>query len=341
MTISIKIEKCACPIVWLDTSIIIKISKLINKLSKFSKLEKDRLLFLYDTITTLVRDKKIICPLSEQDEEVWGERKLWFETANSLSLGVKTLSQKGVVDSQYEKCVEAFCNKFQEISLSYKDIFIKDPIDEVEEVINDGYIVSVDRPVLFGEDYQKKFKKSIYEELEKQRKENVRKKVSVDEQIEQEYIGPLAAMRILFERFLIQEGDNEEDQMNNLFGTFEMFEKIGIVKKIMNTDDILEAIKHFIGFYFSEYNKAMPYNRINAYLSAFMMTDKQPIRSGDVMDIKHISTLLPYSDLFITDKQRSVFLNKHNFDEEYNSLICYIGDIEVIESFVSSLGVQR
>jgi hypothetical protein len=68
-----------------------------------------------------------------------------------------------------------------------------------------------------------------------------------------------------------------------------------------------------------------------------MMTDKQPIRSGDPMDIKHIYTLMPYSDLFITDKAMSAFLKSKEYDKKYNTQVCYIGDNDQMKDFFQNL----
>ncbi len=67
------------------------------------------------------------------------------------------------------------------------------------------------------------------------------------------------------------------------------------------------------------------------------MTDKQPIRSGDVKDVEHISSMLPFVDMLITDKQRKVQLQKLKFNEEYQTKICCIWDSDEIESFFDSL----
>jgi len=66
------------------------------------------------------------------------------------------------------------------------------------------------------------------------------------------------------------------------------------------------------------------------------MIDKQKIRSGDMMDIHHVSTLMPYCDLFITDKAVSAFLKRKGLDRLYGTKVCYIGDTEDIGAFFAN-----
>lgn len=47
--------------------------------------------------------------------------------------------------------------------------------------------------------------------------------------------------------------------------------------------------------------------------------------------------MLPFVDMFITDKQRKVQLHKLSFNEEYKTKVCYVGDSKDIEEFFDSL----
>ena len=67
------------------------------------------------------------------------------------------------------------------------------------------------------------------------------------------------------------------------------------------------------------------------------MIDPQQIKSGDPMDICHISTLMPFSNLFITDKHWSNFLNKKSYNNLYDTMICYVGDTKEIDNFFENV----
>ena len=93
----------------------------------------------------------------------------------------------------------------------------------------------------------------------------------------------------------------------------------------------------YISFYKSEHNRSCPFQNLSCNLNAKILTDPQPIKTGDMMDIQHIASLMPFSDLFITDKAWSAFLNSNRYDGAYKTNICYIGDSNKIESFFDSL----
>lgn len=83
----------------------------------------------------------------------------------------------------------------------------------------------------------------------------------------------------------------------------------------------------------SNYYREIPNKKISVEFFSKLMTDKQLIRSGDIKDIEQISSMLPFVDMLITDKQRKVQLHKLRFNEEYQTKICYIGDSEKIKEF--------
>ena len=51
---------------------------------------------------------KIICPLADQEGEVWINRKDWVDTIRELSLGIECLSLKEVQDNQLHKAMSSY-----------------------------------------------------------------------------------------------------------------------------------------------------------------------------------------------------------------------------------------
>ena len=81
----------------------------------------------------------------------------------------------------------------------------------------------------------------------------------------------------------------------------------------------------------------MPYTNLSCRLTAHIMTKKQPIKQGDSTDIKHISTVMPYADLFITDKAMRNIIKQQKLDWLYKTKVCYVGDTDIIDDFFSKL----
>ena len=218
--------------------------------------------------------------------------------------------------------------------LKYTDVFHSDPVEELKDILKSPIFVSVKHPILFGEDYQRTLKSNLYTAMEKQRKKNVESKVTFEKQLELEYVGELEALFELQKQFLSVQFKNDDDQLNAACGTINLSRQLKIWKSLTGKGLDYHGL---IGFYKSDHHKSMPYTNISCNLFARLMTDKQSIRSGDAKDIEHASTLLPYSNLFITDKAMSNLLKMRKFDKLYNLAICYIGDTKIIDEFFSRL----
>ena len=89
--ITVKIIKSEVPIVWLDTSIINVMTQWKHDLCKIDDVQKERISGLYNAIYENTRKGKLICPLAEQEEEVWIERNKWLNIIHSISLGIENL----------------------------------------------------------------------------------------------------------------------------------------------------------------------------------------------------------------------------------------------------------
>jgi hypothetical protein len=332
--IEIKITKSEIPILWIDTSIINLMTQWKFKLGVLDRTQEKRISSLYNSIFNYVSKGRLICPLAEQDGEVWVERDKWFDTIESLSLGIETKTLYDIQNKQMHRFMKAFMNNEKTVTLNYKDAFYSDPVSELRDVLKQPIFFTVHHPILFGEDYQKTLKANIYQAMEGVRKKNVESKVTFKKQLEREYIGELKALFIHQKRFLLNQFKDEDEQLNATYGTINLNQQLMLWKSLTGGESGYDGL---INFYKSKYQKSMPFTRISCNIIAKLMTDKQQIRSGDVMDIKHASTLLPFSDLFITDKAMATFLKKRNFHKDYNTIVCYIGNTEVINNFFSKL----
>jgi hypothetical protein len=332
--ISVKIIKSTIPIVWLDTSVITVMTQWKHSLCKLDDIKKERISNLYNFIYDNTQKGKIICPLAEQDQEIWVERDKWLNTILTLSLGIETLVLGSIQNKQRYIFMKAFLENKQEIILNYKDVFHQDPVEQLKNTLDKPFFVTVNKPVLFGEDHQKNLKQNLLHELNQTREKNIKLNISFEKQLGKEYMGELEALFILQKQFLSGQFKNEEDQFNATCGTINLNSQLMIWKNL--TGKTLDY-KGLIDFYKSLHYRAMPYTNLSCNLFARLMIDKQPIRSGDEMDIRHISTLMPFSNIFITDKAMSTFLRKKKFDKLYNTIICYIGDTQIIDSFFSNL----
>lgn len=330
--VSIKIEKSPVPIVWLDTSIITNMTVHKANPNQLDKTQQVRIGQLYELVRSASRAGRIICPLAEQEMEVWAGRDEWLDTIHDLGLGIECASEKTIQERQMRSAMTAYLSKSQEVRLSYQDAFLSDPVQELREVLQKPIFVTVRRGVLFGADYHRKKNPETLALLNEARETNVASRVPLEKQLITERLGELRLLISQCDEIL--SGRESSDDENAFWGYIDLGKRIREWSELGGQPaDILG----YVEFYKSEYNLKSPCNEIGATLFAKIMVDPQPIRSGDPMDIKHISTLMPYSDLFITDKAWSTFLNGRGIASLYGTKVCYIGDTDVISDFLTPL----
>lgn len=328
------IEKSRIPIVWVDTSIITNMCILKSAPEQLDKIQQERIEKLYDQIYKYGREGKIICPLADQEGEVWVKREEWMDTIRDLSLGIECISLKGIEDNQRYKAMQAYVSRAPSIYFSYKDIFYGDPTEELLDNLKNPYFVTTYYDIFKGADYQRNNKNKLIDELNYQRARNISSGLSFDAELSSEYTGEINILIQMSRDLLNGKVLNENDQLN-YFGAH-----LDLCRQLKIWEDLTVCANDFEGlvkFYISGYNINCPCVKLSCYLLAKIMTDPQPIRTGDPMDIKHISTMMPFSDLFITDKAWSFFLKRKSFDTEYGSSVCYVGDTNIIDGFFNKL----
>lgn len=325
--VSIAIEKSPTPIVWVDTSIVTNMTIWRDNPDQLEKTQRERIEKLYHLIIESTRAGKVVCPAAEQESEVWVNREQWLNTMNFLSMGIDCLDLKSIQDAQLRKAMSAYNSKSNAIKLSYMDAFHEDPGEELLSTLKQPFFIGLNTGILFGAEYNRENKATLLEMLNNQREENVRNKKTYESQLEAEYTGEIEALIQMHQDQMSGNISDEQYDFNSTWGSFELLERVQMWQASGGTDD------EIIGFYRSEHNKALPYIELSCSLFAKIMTDPQAIRSGDHKDIQHISTMLPYSDLFITDKAWRTFLNNKKIGEKYNTQVCYIGDMETIDVF--------
>ncbi len=328
--VDVVIKKSEIPIVWLDTSVITNMTIWKSNPDKLEAKSRDRISRLYTLIRSNVREGKIICPLASQEGEVWVNRNEWLDTIYDLGLAIECAGIKRIKDNQELSAMKAYINKSGNIFHFYEDAFLTDPVEELRLANSRKFIISARRNILFGKDYVKEKKEKIIYELNKQRLKNVANAVSYDRQFELELMGDIEAKIVCMKDFEKGVFANDEDRINAYFGRLSFLDSVDLWSRLNKVDFDQRG---YLEFCKSEYYKKCPYNYISARMFAKLMVDPQPIRSGDPMDVEHAASLMPYSDLFITDKAWSKFINDSKISNEFATTVCYIGDDDKIEKF--------
>ena len=330
----VNIEKSKIPIVWIDTSIITNITIYKNKPKQLAETQRNRIKTLYGQLYDATRKGMVICPLAEQEEEVWINRDEWLDTINELSLGIDCLPLKGIQDNQLDKAMKAFLSGSDSIELSYTDAFYDDPVEELEETLKSPIYVTTNHGLIFGADHQKNTKAELVRFLNETREKNIKENVSFERQFELESMGELDALFQLQGQMFRGVFSGEMEEMNAFWGTLNLRGRLQRWSVLSGRENDIDG---YISFYKSEHNRNCPFQNLTSNLYAKIMTDPQAIKTGDMVDIQHIASLMPFSDLFITDKAWNAFLNTKRYDSAYMTNICYVGDTAKIDRFFDSL----
>ena len=326
---NIEINKSNIPIVWLDTSILTKICIAKESPKKLDILQQGRIQRLHELLYKASREGKVICPLAEQEREVWRNRSSWLDTVNELSFGIECISDGEIEKRQIVSAMKAYTNSSNTISLSYRDAFFSDPVKELKEILQNPFYLALDTPLLFGEEYQKRKKEKTLLLLNKQREKNISDGISYQTQLKEEEFGAIRAILQMATDFLENKKMTEDENFNAWGAFITISTHLDAWEMITGNRDLGPLTE----FYASKYYSSCPHNVLTTKLYARLMVDPQPIRSGDPMDIVHISSLMPYADLFVTDKAWSTFINRKSLHREYGTKVCYIGDFDEIERF--------
>ena len=318
----INLIKCDIPIIWLDSSIIIKIAKWKNNtLSNKSDLKV--IPEIYCTIKKLVDNKKIICPIADQKEEIYWNDDLIIDILYSLSRGIKFKFRLSIEKYQMQQFMKAFIEKAEDASVSYRHAFRRDPIKELMEEKKYNVIVNMPKLESMYEVEQKK--ENLRNKLEDLRTTAQNKKENFYQRLELEYEGCLNA--------ILELGSNS---LNKLF-----IQKDFSLENYSNLTVLAEPLcwwKHFNGepkdfnglksFYLSDTFKEIPIIEIKCKIFAKILTESSVIKKGDVMDIEQISALMPYCNYLVLDKSMKHWLLKLKLNEKYNTNVFSVSDFD-------------
>jgi hypothetical protein len=135
-------EKPALPTLWLDTSVIIKLTK-IARSEALQRVEVERLTRLRALIEELTSAEKLLCPQADQEEEYVAQRldKEVHGDFLVLSLGIRLRHRQGVFDYQVQVAMKAYVQKAQEINLPADMFFHGDPADQLQRARERSFVI--------------------------------------------------------------------------------------------------------------------------------------------------------------------------------------------------------
>ncbi|WP_169083271.1 hypothetical protein [Paenibacillus sp. PL91] len=330
----IQMKDCPLPILWLDTNVVIDMTKYREDV-ELKDLQRERVSKLIDVIYQKTRAGKLLYVEGDQDEEINSLNNEAHRTQSFLSMGIKFQFRKAIHDEQLYAFMEAYINKEDTVIMDYRDAFYNDPVEELKErnkEILNGLIISVHGEVTEQEIRERTNRKQIIlEQFNELRQILVASGVTYEQQLEQEYTGIIQASRVVIDKI-------RNKVSNGLMITTEDIDQLSIITDLGTMwNQLSDRPEGLIDFLKSECYKEIPHIDIGSKLLAKIITSITPVVSGDSMDVNHISTVLPYSDIVVTDRKMKNRIVQLGIDKKYNTKVLCLNDIDQILSELERL----
>lgn len=298
----ISISKPPIPILWLDTWCILEMAAALNSEDVPRKENVERIL---DRIISLTKKKKIICPEGDQDIEISVSNNLKIveksrEIQARMSLGISLNIYVAVEHLQIQRMMKAVIEKRSEVEFLCKDIFADDPIRTIDK--NDKFIVSVHIPKSQEQiDEQISVHKSIAQDWESLRQDARKNRKKYEETLAHEFKGVAEAITHVMTNIAAKTihklpiSEKEYMQSVDIAGT-----PLAWWEHYSGKQDSLPEV---ISFYSSVEYAQIPFVNVGTRLLAELVSGNEAVTPSDVMDIHHMSTVLPYASYIVADKR--------------------------------------
>lgn len=321
----IRIIKNSRPILYLDTCVLIELSRYEKGVCKNEHI--DKIGALYNFLVTAMREKRILCVLGNQLEEMGtsqnreSAREFLFRFTN-----VEFASPYHVEKVQMEKGYQAFVWNMSTQTLNVADI-----IEHPEYVSNSSIeihavpIYTQERMIKLKEDKQK-----LATTLN-----DVKNRRHVAENYDAQLALELESDIQVFKYNLEHTKDSWETCMITMDALKAIYRRVGIDPCNSSDDDKLKAVVSHNKFLISPYHHKLPRVWIRSVLFAHLMQRQNKIIPSDNLDIMWASAYLPFVDYVVTDSAFCNLLNQSSLADQYGTKVYSFRTLEnLLKNFV-------
>ncbi len=334
----VEVNRCPIPMLWLDTSVIIDLTKYRENIKFKEDIQYERTARLNQIIFEKTRSRTLLFVEGDQREEINSLTKEAHGTQSYLTLGIKFQYRKQIHDNQLYCTMKSYLKNEEIVELPYSDAFHRDPIQEIRErdrgplngIIISAYMNTSDEEI---KDRIAR-KERLVRELESLRQDRLASGITFEQQVEQEYNGTLHA-GLLGMKNLSFKIENGIDITFDDVAQSSVFSEIVEMWARLSRD--IRHEKNLTDFLTSAHYRAMPYLDIQSRLYADVITGVKPIQTGDSMDIEHLSTVIPYCNYVMTDLKMKNRIIRLGIDKQYNTKVYCLRDTKELIDDLSKL----
>jgi hypothetical protein len=328
-------DKPSLPTLWLDTSVVIKLTK-IARGEALQSIEVERLTRLKKLINELGEAGKLLCPQADQEEE-YADERLDSEVHRdflSLSMGITLSHRQGIFDFQAMIGMKACVEKANTIHVPLDSYFHSDPVEELNAARSRRFVIGgnmfKDPEILARRRTAKSEVQRVWEEL---RQEFAGQHRTYEEQLQEE--------RRRYADAVVTQINEFEQKVRH--GGIDFWGFMGVQGFLLYRTYWNElggkppgtAGLHF--FFCSPYFNELPIVKIRCQLGADLLTGNQPILSGDVMDVELLSTAIPVSHHVLTDRKMADRIHRRGIVSDWQTEVHSMSDIDKLFGKLESL----
>ena len=332
MPVTVRVDRPVLPIIWLDTSVLFKMSRVIRGTNEP---DAGRVIPIREKILALVSANKLLCPEANQDAENFGSPAQFSRAFIHISRGVRTCRPSEVKLRQEICAMRAYLSKSDNVDITVDTLFDGDPITQLNAANSSPFLIDIE--VQKNEDLIAKLRHArleIYQLLEELRVRNRSLNVSFSEQLEREIKGDVSErLRQVLDIFC-KFNAGQDFNLDQWSGCQPLLSLAKAWELSAGADAGPKAFGEFLN---SDHCREVPSNLISSHLMAKLMTGSRKIKHGDAMDISHISTFLPYADLMIVDAAMKHLVEELNLASRYGVACFSLSDSAKIIDWLDGL----
>ena len=307
--LNIKVERHEKPCIYLDTNAMLELAK--HERGSCAGAHKQEIGELYDMLTALTRENRILCPLGNQMQEMGMTAKR--KTARLFLYrftNCELLHPDLIFTAQMQAGYRAFYNTEASINLGIHTAFEQNKYPGSQFVIHADPVYSPEKAKELREE------KHHIEAVLNAMKANGEIKANFTEQLraelESEYISFLSALA---------------EPMASEKACMRYMEEIGKFHRITGFSPTTEAEQHinhlasYTEFLISPYHDVLPYIWIRANLWSHLMHREKAVLHSDNLDIQWAAAYLPFIDYAVTDNACCQLLQDSGMAELYGTKV--------------------
>lgn len=326
-----KIYKPPIPIIFLDTFFFIDLIK--NRHQKVKSPYYQEQENLINIIKDLTKQKKLLCPQGDQEEEYELGSLYTNEIKKEqslLSYGISTTYHWGVQRHQTHTAMRAYINGDKTVLYDYNSLFSTNPIKELEQALSNEFIVSViSNPKNDTLSKRRKTKKELALEFERLRQEKISIGTNFKKAVSDEKLAIINVINYTFKKTFPKMLNNQPLTEEDLNGWMTIGDLLSPFSHYANKEATISDIVKFI---MSDYYQTIPYLDIQSNLYGSLLTQKNIVKDGDNFDFEQASQMIPFADYYLTDcsLKHRLITNPLAYDKKFGVKIYSIKEINIL-----------